>query len=360
MEALDARLVLSGSGLTAARLVRLLQACGSPEAVLGARDEVLLDVPGITALELRKLRQAERTVDCPALTAKLADLSGRLLAYTDEAYPPLLRETPDPPAFLFVQGEPHRRDEMAVAIVGTRKCTPYGTMVARRLAGDLARRGFSIVSGMALGIDAAAHEGALEAGGRTLAVMASGLDVTYPSDHRELRQRIAASGQVLTEQPCGMPPLAALFPVRNRIVAGLALGTIVVEAPAESGAMITARLAGEAGREVFGVPGSVDSPVSRGPHQLLKDGAHLAEIAEDVVEGLGILLEAVPTRRPAPEVVVSGDEQTVLEALTYQPRHMDEVVAASGLATAPVSAALMMLEIKGLIKRFPGNAYVRL
>lgn len=360
MDALAARLILSASGLTAGRLCRLLHACGSPESVLEATDEDLLAVTGITALEVRKLRQAARTVNGPALKAKLEEWSGRLLACTDEAYPALLRETPDPPALLFVQGEPHHRDEMAVAIVGTRKCTPYGAMVARRLAGDLARRGFTIVSGLALGIDAAAHEGALEAGGRTLAVMASGLDVTYPSEHRALRERIVASGQVLTEQPFGMPPLAALFPVRNRLVAGLALGTIVVEAPTHSGAMITARLAAEAGREVFGVPGSVDSPVSRGPHQLIKEGARLVEVAEDVVEGLGILLEAVPPRRPAPEVVVSGDERAVLEALSYQPRHMDEVVAASCLGAAQVSATLMMLEIKGLIKRFPGNAYVRL
>jgi DNA processing protein len=165
---------------------------------------------------------------------------------------------------------------------------------------------------------------------------------------------------VLTEYVFGSPPLGERFPRRNRIIAGLTLGTVVVEAPAKSGAMITAGLAGEYGREVFAVPGSIDSPTSRGCHQLIKDGARLVEVAEDVIDGLGILLEAVPTERPRQDVAVSGDEQAVLETLTYQPRHVDGVVADSGLPAAQVSAALMMLEIKGLIRRFPGNTYVRL
>jgi DNA processing protein len=360
MDACDAWLVLIESGLSGRRQRRLLEAFGSPEAVVAAPEVELTRVEGITRTEVQRLRDAQTHLDLGRLRADMAERGVTVLPFTAPEYPPLLRESPDPPPALFVQGQLIRRDEMAVAMVGTRLCTPYGRAAARRLAGDLARRGFTIVSGLALGIDAAAHEGALEAGGRTVAVMATGMDITYPGDHVALRQRIADSGVVLTEYAFGSPPLGERFPRRNRIIAGLTLGTVVVEAPGKSGAMITAGLAGEYGREVFAVPGSIDSPTSRGCHQLIKDGAKLVEVAEDVIDGLGILLEAVPTERPRQDVAVSGDERAVLETLTYQPRHVDGVVADSSLPAAQVNAALMMLEIKGLIRRFPGNTYVRL
>lgn len=360
MEELDAWLVLNASRLNRARQVQLVEALGGAGAVFAAGDEELRSLPGMRAEDVARLRAAERELVAADLRRQLAEVGATVVPFTAPEYPPLLRETPEPPLLLFVQGTLTRRDELAVAIVGTRGCTPYGLMLAERLAGDLARRGFTIVSGMAAGIDAAAHEGALSAGGRTIAVMATGMDITFPASHKDLRRRLGESGAVVTERPWGTPPLPEAFPIRNRIVAGMTLGTIVVEAPAKSGALITARLAGEFGREVFAVPGSVDSPLSRGCHQLIKDGAGLVEVAEDIVDGLGILLEAVPAQRPRPEVAVSGDEQAVLDALTYQPRHVDEVVSGSSLAAAQVNAALMLLEIKGLIKRFPGNTYVRL
>ncbi|NPV48258.1 MAG: DNA-protecting protein DprA [Armatimonadetes bacterium] len=360
MDDLDAWLILNQSGLPARRQRRLVEAFGSAANILAADDGMLTAIEGISRDTVTRLRDTAATMDLARLRQEMRDHGVTLVPVTAPDYPPLLREVPDGPAALFVQGSLVRRDEMAVAIVGTRECTPYGLAAARKLAGDLARRGFTIVSGMARGIDAAAHQGALEAGGRTVAVMASGMDITYPADHADLRRRIADNGAVLTEHAFGVPPLREHFPNRNRIIAGLALGTVVVEAPAKSGAMITAGLAAEYGREVFAVPGSIDSPVSRGCHGLIKDGAKLVEVAEDVVAGLGILLAAVPTERPRSEVTLSGDEQAVLEALTYQPRHVDAVVADSGLAAAPVTAALMLLEMKGLIRRFPGNAYVRL
>jgi DNA processing protein len=359
MDATDAWLIFGASGLSVKRQQALLAAFGEPLVALGAQEPDLLAIEGWTAAHVGKLRAAEREVD-------LADLRGRMMYYeisllpcTDAAYPRLLKEAPDHPPLLYVQGEITRRDDMAVAIVGTRNCTPYGLQVARRLAKDLARRGISVVSGMALGVDGAAHEGALEGEGRTVAVMASGADITYPAVHKDLRTRCAASGAVVTEYGFGTEPLREQFPARNRIIAGLALGTLVVEAPAKSGALITAGLAGEYGREVFAVPGSIDSPNSRGCHELLKDGCRLVEVVEDITEGLGMMLEGAAAEKPRVAPVVSGDEQRLLEALTFQPRHVDEIVAETSLASAQVSSSLMLLEIKGLVRRYPGNRYVR-
>lgn len=360
MESLDAWLLLNASGLTPLRQRLLLQAFGEAAAVMEAGDADLLAVEGITTAHTRRIRRAQTEVDLAAERQLLSDSGISLLPLTAPQYPRLLLETPDPPPLLFVHGELAKRDELAVAIVGTRQCTPYGALVARRLAHDLAARGFTIVSGLAVGVDGEAHEGALEAGGRTLAVMASGPDITYPACHQDLRRRLASQGAALTEYAPGTEPLRERFPARNRIIAGLCLGTVVVEAPLQSGALITADLAAEYGREVMAVPGSVDSPLSHGCHRLIKNGARLVEVAEDVIEGLGVLLDAVPRERPPRDVQVSGDEQRVLEALSFQPRHVDELVVATALATSLVTSALMMLEMKGLVRRFPGNSYVRL
>lgn len=360
MDATDAWLTLNASGLSPRRQRQLLEACGDAPNVLGASDAELVQVEGITTVHLRRLRRAEQELDLPAVRRQLTDYGISLLPLTSPDYPPLLRETSDPPPLLFVHGELTRRDELAVALVGTRKGTPYGSLVARKLARELARRGFTIVSGLALGIDAEAHEGALEAEGRTLAVMASGPDLTYPSVHKPLRERISQAGAVLTEYALGTPPLRERFPSRNRIIAGLSLGTIVIEAPLRSGALITAHLAAEYGREVMAVPGSIESACSHGCHDLLKNGARLIEVAEDVIEGLGILLEAVPAERPKAPVAVSPDEQAVLDALSFQPRHVDEVAVQTQLPVARINSALMLLEMKTLVRRFPGSTYVRL
>jgi DNA processing protein len=360
MDCTDAWLILNGSGLSPLRQRKLLDAFGDAPPIIGATNAELAAVDGITATHVQLLRSAERELDLPDLRQRLVYYEVSLLPLSSPDYPKLLREMTDPPPLLFVQGELVKRDEMSVALVGTRKCTPYGATVARRLATELARRGFTIVSGMALGIDAEAHEGALEASGRTVAVMASGSDITYPSSHRDLRKRIAESGAVITEYAFGTEPLRERFPDRNRLIAGLSLGTLVVEAPGKSGALITASLAAEYGRQILAVPGNIDSPNSHGCHELIKDGARLVEVAEDVIEGLGIMLEAAPAERPRTDVQVSGDEQAVLEALSFQPRHVDETVAECSLPIARVNSALMLLEMKGLVRRFPGNTYVRL
>lgn len=357
---LEAFLVLNASGLSPERQLQLLDAFGSAQAVLGATDDEIRAVDGFSPRHLERIRTAQRNVDLQGIWARLQELGVRPVPITSQEYPPLLRDTADATPLLFVQGSLAKRDDLAVAIVGTRKCTPYGATVARRLAEDLARRGFTIVSGMALGIDGEAHRGALDAGGRTIAVMANGPDITYPPDHRGLRQEIAASGAVVTEYALGTEPLRERFPARNRLVSGLSLGVIVVEAPVRSGALITARLAGEQGREVFAVPGDVTRPQSQGCHALIKDGAHLVEFATDVVEGLGILIQAVPERPPVNTDDLPAEEKAVVDALTFQPRHIDEIVSQTKLPAAKVSACLMLLEMKGIVRRMPGNTYVRL
>ncbi|MCE5217994.1 DNA-processing protein DprA [bacterium] len=357
---IDAFLTLNASGLSPLRQFALLAAFGTATQILAASDGELAEVQGVKTDHIRRLREAQQVVDLAAVWAKCREYGVTPVPCTAPEFPPLLRASTDGTPLLFVQGTLEKRDDLAVAIVGTRKCTPYGMTVARRLAGDLARRGFTIVSGMARGIDAEAHLGALEAGGRTIAAMGSGPDITFPRGHVELRERIVASGAVITEYGFGSPPLKEHFPERNRIVAGLSLGVLVVEAPAASGALITARLAGEIGREVFAVPGDVNSPLSHGAHALIKDGARLVEYAEDVVEGLGILLTAVPDRPQVPAPDLPSEEQAVVDALSHQPRRVDEVVASCNLGPAQVTAALMVLEMKGLVRRLPGSTFVRL
>ncbi|MEN6642096.1 MAG: DNA-processing protein DprA [Armatimonadia bacterium] len=360
MDLTDAWLTLNASGLSPLRQRKLLGAFGDAPEIISATDAELTQVDGITAVHVQMLRRAERELDLPDLRQRLVYYEVTLLPLTSPDYPKHLRDMTDPPPLLFVQGDITRRDELAVALVGTRKCSPYGAMVARRLAADLARRGFTIVSGMALGVDAEAHQGALEGNGRTIAVMASGSDITYPSSHRELRKQIARSGAVVTEYAFGTEPLRERFPDRNRLIAGFSLGTLVIEAPSKSGALITAGLAAEYGRQVLAVPGSIDSPMSHGCHELIKDGAQLVEVVEDVIAGLGIMPEAAPVERPRADVQVSGEEQAVIEALSFQPRHVDEVVTESGLPISKINSALMLLEMKGLVRRFPGNTYVRI
>ncbi len=357
---IDAWLLLNASGLTPLQQNQLLEAFGTAEQVLGASGEKLAAVEGITAAHISKLRTAQQEADLPGWREQCAELELKIITINDDNYPPMLKEIDDPPPLLFVQGDITKSDDLAIAMVGTRKCTPYGRTVARRLAGNLAQRGFTIVSGLAVGIDGEAHEGALEAGGRSIGVLACGPDITYPRAHKSLRKRLAQSGAVLTEYAFGTPPTRERFPARNRLISGLSLGVVVVEAPSKSGALITARLAGEQGREAFAVPGDINSPTSRGCHGLLKDGAQLVEVAEDVIDGLGILLEAVPSRPQAPQVELHGDEQSVYEALSHEPVHVDQISESCNLTAAQVTSALMLLEIKGLVRRFPGNTFVRL
>ena len=282
----------------------------------------------------------------------------------DERYPELLRAIYDPPAVLYCDGSVEPGDRQAVAIVGSRQATPYGLRITETLAGELSALGFTILSGFARGIDAAAHRAALAAGGRTIAVLGCGLDVDYPPGHASLHAEIAGSGAVLTEFAPGTPPRATNFPRRNRIISGLALGVVVVEAADDSGSLITARLALEQGREVFAVPGPIDVPTSQGPHGLLKQGATLVETVDDIVEELLPQLDRpLQTLKTEPiaalpeHVALSPSERTVLDVMSREPLHLDDLTERSRLTTPAVAAILLGLELKALVKQLPGQRY---
>ena len=302
----------------------LLTRFGSPAAVLAASTAELQSVSGIGPKIAARIAAAHQEIDAEAELALAAEHGIDVLTEADDDYPRTLRQIHDPPGVLFRHGTYLPQDELAIAIVGTRHATRYGLAQAERLAASLARVGFTIVSGLARGVDAAAHRGALDAGGRTIAVLGSGLLNIYPPEHVGLANDVAASGCLLSEAPPRMAPLSGAFPQRNRIISGLSVGTIVVEAANRSGALITARHAYEQGREVFAVPGPIDSRLSHGCHSLIKDGAKLVESIDDVLAELGPLAENVAREdgsivtQPA-ELLLNEIEQQVLQAINGQP-----------------------------------------
>ncbi|MGA2063924.1 MAG: DNA-processing protein DprA [Thermoguttaceae bacterium] len=344
---------------------KLLGRFGSPAAVLAAAPSDVRATEGVGPKLSERIAAAPREIDAEAEIALCRQHGIAILTDTDPQYPRMLREIADPPGLLFVRGQLRPEDALAIGIVGTRHGTPYGLRLAERLAASLARSGLTIVSGLARGIDAAAHRGALEAGGRTLGILASGVLSIYPPEHVALAEQVAAHGALVSEQPCRSAPLAGTFPQRNRLISGLALGVIVVEAGDRSGALITARHAMEQGRDVFAVPGNVDSRSSRGCHRLLRDGAILVESADDVLEHLGPLVEAVPredgrtVHHPA-ELLLNEVEQKVLEAVRGEATSIDEIVARSGLGVPQVLSTLSILEMRHLLRRLSGTTVLRI
>lgn len=343
----------------------LLERFGSPQAVLDAAPSELRDVPGVGPKLCERIVAASEEIDPDQVIAVCREHSIAILTEADPAYPRGLHELPDPPGVLFVRGSLKAQDGLAIGIVGTRHASPYGLRQAERLAGSLARAGLTVISGLARGIDAAAHRGAMAAGGRTLAVLASGVLNIYPPEHATLAAEVAAQGALTSEQPPHTEPLGGMFPQRNRLISGLSLGVIVVEAAERSGALITARHAMEQGREVFAVPGNVDSRTSRGCHRLIRDGAKLVESADDVLEELGPLVEALPRddgqkiHHPA-ELMLNEPEQAVLGAIESQATPIDQVIVQSGLAAPQVLSTLSVLEMRHLIRRLSGSTVIRL
>jgi DNA processing protein len=321
-------------------------------------------VPGIGVKLAERIVAARLECNVDHELAECDRLGVRLLTAGSAEYPRLLKTIDGPPSLLYVRGELMPRDALAIALVGSRHCTHYGLRTAERLAGSLARIGFTVVSGLARGIDGAAHRGAISAGGRTIAVLASGVGNIYPPEHVDLANRILQSGALISEMPTSFEPMAGLFPQRNRIISGMSLGVVVVEAAQRSGALITARHAKEQNREVLAVPGPVDSLASRGCHALLRDGATLVESADDVLDALGPLMEEIrptsdTTLRHPLELTLNEVERGLLNLIGGDAIAADELVARSQLTAPQILATLSVLEMRRLIRRLPGNVYAR-
>ena len=349
-------------GLEPRPLAGLLARFGSARRALAAPAEAWREVDGVTADLVAELRQAARDGPADGEVAAAAAAGLSLVARGAADYPLGLGFLSDPPPLLYVRGELRPDDALAVGIVGARRCTHFGLRQAARFAGALAAAGVTIVSGLARGIDGRAHEAALAAGGRTIAVLGGGLDRIYPPEHRPLAARVAASGALLSEFPLGAPPLRHHFPRRNRIIAGLGWGLLVVEAAGRSGSLITARLAMEAGREVFAVPGPVDSELSAGAHQLIRDGASLVESPGEILEDLGLApASGEPVGPPAPPAPQHPVARRVLAAFpeTGEPLHPDQIVAATDLDVADVLAACATLTLVGHHDEEPGGRFRR-
>jgi DNA processing protein len=349
-------------------VLRLVRAWHSPEAVLHASRDELIQSGCSPQLADAIRRGPDRSV-CRSIERELKVIERERIevrSLLDPAYPVRLKMIADPPPLLYITGTLTEQDELAVAIVGARRATAAGRAVTEELSRDLAGVGMTVVSGLARGIDAAAHRGALAARGRTIAVLGCGIDRTYPPEHERLRRQIEEQGAIVSEVPMGVPPHSHHFPRRNRIISGLSLGVIVTEAAVGSGSLITARLAAEQGREVFAVPGFVKEDTSRGTNALLKEGAALIERAQDVIDAILPQLEqSLRLRlRPSREERVSGDqlggvEQRVYDVLSYDPLTVDDVSVTAKLPVSTVMASLLSLELRQRVKQLPGQRYLR-
>lgn len=345
------------------RLRQLLQFFAEPSAVLNASKSQLLHVHGIGEDTATAISNWETAIDLTAELKRVSDFGCRVVIQSDEEYPELLRQIYDPPIVLYVKGAMSPKDKNAVAMVGSRQTTHYGLEVARKLAYQLAYVGVTVVSGGARGIDTAAHQGALSANGRTVAILGTGINIIFPPENAELFERIAANGAVITQFPFNRTADKQSFPIRNRIVAGMTLGTVVVEANLTSGALITSNFATEYGRQVFAVPGRIDSPRSKGCHDLIKKGAKLCESAEDILSEFEYLFPATNRSSDAAGVAaitLSENEQRIYDVLQHDDElAIDEVIRGSGLPASVVSVALLSLEMKKLVRQLPGKLFVR-
>ncbi len=354
-------------GVGALRAKRLLEQFGGFEKILTASRNELEKVEGIGSEIAERITKWRETVDVEKELQLVKKYGATILTMDDEEYPVRLKEIYDPPIVLYVSGKITPGDEKAIAIVGTRYPSFYGRTITEDLSKKLAMRGFTIVSGMARGVDSAAHRGALAVKGRTIAVLGCGVDTVYPPENAKLMKEIADSGAVVSEFPFGTKPDRGNFPRRNRIISGLSLGVIVVEAAKSSGSLITANFALEQGREVFAVPGKVDSPKSYGTHRLIKEGAKLVQDVDDVIEELDLQFQhsagSKDGRREEGESshlpALDGDEKKVYEVLSSDPCHMDVICSKLKMSASKVSSTLMMLEIKGAIKQLPGKQFVK-
>jgi DNA processing protein len=355
--------MIEGMGPVRARL--LMERFGTAPGILAASKSQLLQVKGIGDETAEAIAKWESKVPLNEELQRISQFGCHVLTQEDEDYPSLLKEIYDPPLVLYVKGTLTQKDKNAVAVVGSRLTTSYGVETARKLAYQLAYVGVTVVSGGARGIDTAAHMGALNANGRTIAVLGTGINIVFPPENAALFERITQNGSIVTQFPFNRKADKQTFPIRNRIVAGMSLGTVVVEANLTSGAIITANMAVDQGRQVFAVPGRVDSPRSKGCHELIKKGAKLCEDAEDILSEFEYLFPG--TNRPTDPakthiahcMTLSESEQKTFNLLTHEEHTVDELIVLSGLPASVVSVALLGLELKKLAKQLPGKLYVR-
>jgi DNA processing protein len=347
--------------------LKLLSHFRSPEKILSAKEGELAEILGQNRETAQRIVNYRDVVDIEKEMNLIEQYDVTVITLEDDRYPLRLAEIYEPPILLYVRTALLEKDKNSVAIVGTRRASTYGKEVAERLAGELAQRGVTVVSGMAEGIDTAAHKGAIKAGGRTIAVLGCGVDVVYPAANKRLMQDIISHGCAISEFPMSCPARAGNFPRRNRIMSGLTLGTVVVEGDSHSGALITARCAAEQGREIFAVPGNVNWHRTDGPHALIKDGAKLTETANDIIEEIERHLEvephvekAEPLLPPArADVSLSDIEKLVLGSLSEEPVHIDGIADRCAVSAAETMSALTLLELKGLATQLPGKVFVK-
>lgn len=349
-------------GLGCVNFKRIVDYLGDPRRAFGASHGELAQIPGLENQVIEGLLNFSDWEQVKIEMSCLAEAGVKIIPYNDGNYPARLRAIPDPPPLLYMKGDLGEGMDRALAVVGSRSASEYGLKVTRRLCHGLASLGFVLVSGMARGIDGEAHEAALDAGGRTVAVLGSGVDVAYPWEHKGMYEKIIAHGAVLSEHPLGTPPLPQHFPVRNRLISGLSLGVIVVEATEKSGSLITANWAIEQGREVFAVPGQAGSSLSRGTHQLIRQGAKLVEEVPDILEEIApqLLGQARAVERaPSPSLPpdVQPETKKIFELVQKSPLQIDDVIQSSGLSPAKVSEVLLDLEIKGYLRQLPGKRF---
>lgn len=336
---------------------QLLDRFVSPREILRTSPAILTEA-GISARIAQEITAFDQWKEVEAELGQLARLNACLVTQTDAEYPERLRQIHDPPPFLYTRGRFTSQDDLAIAIVGARTASPYGRKMAQELAHELAGCGVCVVSGLARGIDSEAHRAVLEAGGRTIAVLGSGLDVVYPREHIALAEQIAESGAVVSEFSFGSQPEAGNFPYRNRVISGISLGTVVVEATEKSGSLITAQCALDQNREVFAVPGPVTASRSRGPHRLIKDGAKLVESIDDILSEIAPALartdRAEKNETSVPVVPLEPDEERLFQLFPEEAVHVDTLITGSGLEPARVLEVLLGLELKGIVTQLPG------
>ena len=342
-------------GLGCRRSMKLIDFFGEPKGIFCASQKTLQEL-GLKAETIQAILSKKWIKEAEEELKKIKTMGIEIITYSDQRYPALLKQIADPPPFLYLKGEAELLNTPSIAIVGARRASFYGLKIATKLATNLTELGITVVSGLARGIDAAAHQGALQAGGNTIAVLGCGLDIVYPSENQKLYAQVEKQGALISEFPLGTPPLSQNFPVRNRLISGLSLGVVVVEAALRSGSLITARLALEQGREVFAVPGPINNFYSRGTHALIKQGAKLVENVMDIVEELNLSVSKDTSEHfnikldPVSERILS---------LLHTPKYLDEIALNLNEDVVDLSSVLTLLEIQGLVKQLPGKQYIR-